>query len=435
MSKKKANKKNSNKPDSAAIPPENDAENAVTAETFADAEEKAAEDAVATESSENVAEEKAETPKKKNNNVLFSLLIVFFVCAFMFGGYMLYKDMMEYEVASSEYDAIEKDFVEVKAPAATEETNDEALLPFPDLVIDFEGLEAKNEDFLAWLYMPVLEISYPIVQGEDNEKYLDVTFEGQYASSGAIFMDAGNMPGFSDYNTFLYGHNMRNGTMFGDLKKFRRDDTLCDKDPYFYIYKANGQILKYRIFAYYETSDTSDSYATIRTTEEYDAYIKKIKSRSYYKSDADLSNYSPMVVLSTCSGTTGDRRFLVHGVLESLYYIGVPMEDVTLDDVDQLTQEEIEAAMEEANPDGEQGGPTLTTVYEVVDPTRSEVANTETTNPQPEETTVSEEVTPAPETPAAPEEPAPAEETPVAPEESSPANEALPTGEEMPATP
>ena len=88
--------------------------------------------------------------------------------------------------------------------------------------VDFDGLQAINEDIIAWLRVGALDLSYPVTQAEDNDYYLHRTFRREDNFAGCIFLDYLNEPDFSDQNSIIYGHNMKNGSMFGTLSHFAR---------------------------------------------------------------------------------------------------------------------------------------------------------------------------------------------------------------------
>lgn len=261
-----------------------------------------------------------------------AIVLVVFVTTFSYSGYQLYRIFSGYHKAEVEYDGLVEQYVtwngsetESVSEAAQDADTEQAPISGPVLEIDFDTLSAVNPDVVGWIYMENCNINYPIVRGTDNEFYLSRTFEKQVNSCGSIFMDAYNIPDFYDYNTFLYGHNMKNGSMFGGLKKLYQEEGYCDLDPYFYIFLPTGERLKFRIFSYYLAKDTSDSYQLVGSDEEYEEYIKKVKSRSAYPSKLDATEYeeaikdkSVLVTLSTCSGpSNSNRRFLVHGVYVS----------------------------------------------------------------------------------------------------------------------
>lgn len=205
-----------------------------------------------------------------------------------------------------------------EAAGATEEGPVEQVpveVFYPDLQLDIEALKAINGDFRGWLYFPALDISYPIVQGEDNSYYLKHAFDGEKLYAGCIFMDCGASGDWSDRNTFVFGHNMRDGSMFGSFRYLADDTTLCEEQPYFYIYTEDW-VYTYEIFSYYKTKSSSDRYMTFETDETYDSYTEWAVENSLYASRADLSERRNIVSMSTCYGSAGtSRRLLIHGVM------------------------------------------------------------------------------------------------------------------------
>lgn len=88
--------------------------------------------------------------------------------------------------------------------------------------INFDILKSKNKDIVAWIYSEGTQINYPIVQSKDNDYYLRRLLDGTYNQGGTIFMDYRNNKNFEDYNTIIYGHNMKNNTMFGTLINYKK---------------------------------------------------------------------------------------------------------------------------------------------------------------------------------------------------------------------
>ena len=143
----------------------------------------------------------------------------------------------EYRAGINEYENLEQYVEVVEEPIETDKAQEElksevkeSMIPV-SLDIDFDELKNINGDLVGWLYYAPLEISYPIVRGNDNEYYTQYTFEQEKNSSGAIFMDFLNRTDLTDCNTIIYGHNMRNGTMFGSLKKLLSDESYVEEDP------------------------------------------------------------------------------------------------------------------------------------------------------------------------------------------------------------
>lgn len=228
----------------------------------------------------------------------------------------------EYQAGINEYKALEQ-YVEVvdnMKPTQKEETEEDAeevvkesVIPV-SLQIDYAQLKTINEDFVGWIYYEPLELSYPIVRGNDNEYYTHYTFENESNSSGAIFMDFLNRPNFEDFNTIIYGHNMRNGTMFGSLKKLLNDNSIIEENPYFYIFTENRAFM-YEIASVYITNSESATYDLIETEEDQSNYIEYIKGVSTWSWDKEIVPQDKIVTLSTCHGLHSTNRTVVHGVL------------------------------------------------------------------------------------------------------------------------
>lgn len=217
----------------------------------------------------------------------------------------------------NETEPVEQEEKEQKKELATNDNRED----FPEMEVDFAALRAKNPDTVGWLYVGSCGISYPIVQGEDNDYYMHHTFENTANASGAIIMDYRDNKYMKDWNTFIYGHNMKNGSMFGSLKKLLKDDTLYEQDPYIYVYLP-GYIYRYKIFSYYKDKPDSKMYWTADTLQEYRQYIRDALSLSVRDCGVETSEDNNMVTLVTCSGSgEGKMRFFVHGEFIDRYKI------------------------------------------------------------------------------------------------------------------
>lgn len=227
---------------------------------------------------------------------------------------------LKYRAARTEYDRIRTAHVRVAEDkpvaerAAKTEESENVRPEGANLEIDFEALLAINGDTVAWLDLPALGISYPVVFTTDRDYYLSHTFEGNKNAGGAIFVEPVNEPGFSDRNTFLYGHNSADGSMFGKLREIQYLDAEREANPFFYVYRRDGRIAKYRIYSCYVTDEDSDSFVTF-DDDYYDTYVDMTASRSAADLHADGLPRGNIVTLSTCYGGPGTtKRFLVHGV-------------------------------------------------------------------------------------------------------------------------
>ena len=185
------------------------------------------------------------------------------------------------------------------------------------LKIDFEGLQAVNPDVIAWIDIPGLSISYPVVQGTDNAYYLHHLFTGEYNSSGSIFADWHNQPDFTDPNTIVYGHNMKNGSMFGTLSHYQ-DQALWEASPYFYLY-VPGKVLKYQIFSCYAGYVRSQAYTySFPEESDFEIFLGKIRSYAGYDTSVEVGKTDRVVTLSTCVSSRRDYRYIVHGKLKEV---------------------------------------------------------------------------------------------------------------------
>ena len=271
---------------------------------------------------------------------LEKIIIVIASLAALTALFMIVKTARDYKAAGDEYESLRQyASEEVSTTDTAEKVSDikpieleegekkkelksnENREDFPEMEVDFKALREKNPDTVGWLYVGSCGISYPIVQGEDNDYYMNHTFEGTVNSSGAIIMDYRDDKYLKDWNTFIYGHNMKNGSMFGSLKKLLNDETLYDSDPYIYVYLP-GYIYRYKIFSYYKDKPDSKMYWTADTLQEYRQYIRDALSLSVRDLGVETSEENNMVTLVTCSGSgAGKMRFFVHGEFIDRYKI------------------------------------------------------------------------------------------------------------------
>jgi len=248
------------------------------------------------------------------SNKIWIIILIISLFLIAASGYNIVKLYREYQAGIDEYEELEQ-YVLVEEPAeALEDTQTDSKINV-SLQINHPVLEAMNPDYCGWLYYEPLKISYPIVRGQDNEYYVKHTFEGEENKSGAIFMDSYNWPDYGDYNTFIYGHNMRNRTMFGSLKKLLNDEEkIVENNPYFYVFTEEKAYM-YEIFAVYNTKSDSDTYHLIHSKEEQEANIAHIKEKATWLSDKEIKSEDKIVTLSTCYGVQTKNRTVVQGVL------------------------------------------------------------------------------------------------------------------------
>ena len=231
---------------------------------------------------------------------------------------------------SSESEAVSSGSVADSAPLEAELTESKADLVIPEipviekeeehylvedaeppLTVNFKQLQAINPDIVGWLYVDTQNnISYPILRGEDNEMYLHQTFRKQYLFAGSIFEDYHNNTDFADPNTVIYGHNMKDGSMFGTLKNMN-DQEKYDANPYFWILTPEGNY-RYHIFAIFTTGADSDTYTLYyQNGPEFLKWEEKMQSQSNVKNEVPLAKSDKAVILSTCTSDSSVRCVVI----------------------------------------------------------------------------------------------------------------------------
>lgn len=189
--------------------------------------------------------------------------------------------------------------------------------------VTFANLKQMNPDFKAWIVVPGADISLAVVQTTNNDKYLNTGFNGKWSSGGTAFIDCQNKAPFSDTNTVIYGHNMRDGSMFGAVRNYKSMETF-KKNPYIYIYTENENYV-YKIYSVFLTNakKTDDNgyvlaytFKNLSTDDKFRGYMEEIKTRSYYHTGVDYQAGDKIITLSTCDRTDiKDGRLVLVGRL------------------------------------------------------------------------------------------------------------------------
>ena len=161
--------------------------------------------------------------KKLRTTLIIILSVIFAVSAFH-----IIKITHDYKTADKTNIEIREQFVQMIEPT-TESTAENEKIQMP-ICIDFDALKQENNDIIGWIYCPDTPINYPVVKGNDNNQYLRADLKGKYLVSGTIFADYRNNEVGEDKNYIVYGHNMKNSTMFGTLVKYK-DQTYYDTHP------------------------------------------------------------------------------------------------------------------------------------------------------------------------------------------------------------
>ncbi|MBC1819157.1 class B sortase [Listeria welshimeri] len=164
---------------------------------------------------------------------------------------------------------------------------------------ELKSLQKLNIDMAGWLTIADTEIDYPILQSTDNDYYLHHNYKNEKARAGSIFKDYRNTNEFLDKNTIIYGHNMKDGSMFADLRKYL-DKDFFKAHPTF-SYESGLTNYKVEIFSVYET--TTDFYyieTDFPGKQDFADYLEKVQQQSIYKSNVKVSSKDRIITLSTC---------------------------------------------------------------------------------------------------------------------------------------
>lgn len=199
-----------------------------------------------------------------------------------------------------------------------EETNF-ASVKVPEKEINFEELKLVNADIYAWIYIPDSDIDYPILQHPTIESYyLNRGIDGKKLNMGSIYTDYINKKDFTDKLTVVYGHNMLNGSMFGELHKFE-DKNFFNEHPYIFVY-TEEKIFIYEIFAAYEFSNAHLLYNFDLSTEGrfqnfIDQMYTNVSDKSNFRESIEVTSNDHLLTLSTCITGEKNKRYLIQGVL------------------------------------------------------------------------------------------------------------------------
>lgn len=236
------------------------------------------------------------------------LIIILFLAGIGFLGLFAY-DWMQYQKGEQYYVTLQ----EAVLPQAETVAADTAT---PESAVDFAALQARNPDAAAWLEMPAIGVSLPVVQAQDDQTYLHLSFDGTANPNGCLFF-AAPQGGDTALYRVLYGHNMHTGAMFGKLTEYK-NESFWQQNPTFTLCTPAGD-KTCRIFSCHAAVDGEELYNTNREAgAEYDAFVQQLKAASLYDTGVDVPSGSQVLTLSTCATSygSGTDRFVVHAVIE-----------------------------------------------------------------------------------------------------------------------
>ncbi len=248
--------------------------------------------------------------KKTSTKLLtiFYILIILCIIGILVSASVLYLSKKEYRQGALVYEQLR----------LAQKENDERIyqsdLGFDPVFIDFKMLAGVNSEIAAWLYSKNTIINYPVVQGGDNEYYLTHLFNTEKNKMGCLFIDYRNSRDFSDKNTIIYGHNMKDGSMFASLVNYQSQD-YYNEHKIIQLYTPQ-QTYNLELFADI-IDDGRQAFLRLNFSDENDfyTYINELKAHSSFSSDVTLLPEDRIVTLATCTYNFKDARYALFGRL------------------------------------------------------------------------------------------------------------------------
>lgn len=179
--------------------------------------------------------------------------------------------------------------------------------------VNFEKLKQENSDTVAWLKVENTNIEIPVVQAKDNSYYLTHNFNKKYNVAGWVFADYKNKFDETDKNIMVYGHNMRDDSMFGSLKNVIKEEWYDNKDNKYITFITENEYQIYQIFSIYQTEKEDYYIQTEFSDDEFSKFINTIKQRSKKDFNVNVSNEDTLLTLSTCANNN-KYRVVLHSV-------------------------------------------------------------------------------------------------------------------------
>lgn len=280
--------------------------------------------------------------RRRNNRLrarVYGILTIVFALAFLICAGIVIKDRFLQKKAQDNFDNLatstaDKDVAKTDESEITDDLENEAnseeeevstgdnyLVVVPERNFDWDHIIDTCKDIYAWIYIPGTNVDYPILQsGEDKPEnyYLDHNLNGSKGYPGCIYTQRLNSKDFSDHNTVIYGHNMKNGSMFNTLHQYKKDDYF-EENRYAFIYMPDGTVYVYDLFAAYTFNDKLILNAYDCETEDgFQEYLDKVYNKDIngkLRDGVEVTGADKIITLSTCISGSPKRRYLVAGVL------------------------------------------------------------------------------------------------------------------------
>ncbi|WP_240518164.1 MULTISPECIES: class B sortase [unclassified Lysinibacillus] len=242
------------------------------------------------------------------------LLTFIYLAIFLYSGFALAKYLYTYYETSKSLEEVQTIYQSTLA-SLEDEVEESSSTPFT-IRPQFNDLLSVNKNIVGWISVDGTKLNNPILQAENNDFYLDHNFKDRESRAGSVFMDYRNNVQDLNQNTILYGHAMKNSTMFGSLKNYLNQQ-YADEHPVIYL-DTLYEGYDVEVFAAYET--TIDFYYIETEFTSNDTFLKftdKIQTRSAIEMNIEIGPEDKILTLSTCKDSvlSDDHRFVVQGKL------------------------------------------------------------------------------------------------------------------------
>lgn len=254
------------------------------------------------------------------------IILTFTVCTclavFGFAVFNAVKIVADYEKADGLYEDLQNQYVETNTEQPKDTQTDETITgenepnEVAPISIDFASLLEENSDIVGWIYCPDTPINYPVVQGKDNNQYLRRDLGGNYLVSGTIFVDYRNGAIGEDSNLLIYGHNMKDKSMFGTLVRYK-EQAYYDEHPALYYLTPEADY-KIELYAGIVVKRNAVIYQPNPDEAELAEFLNNAKDKSTFVSNVELAEDNVLITLSTCSYEYNNARYIVIGKLSRL---------------------------------------------------------------------------------------------------------------------
>lgn len=238
---------------------------------------------------------------KKKNKILITLIQIVLIAVIIFSGIKI----IEWIKSNKKNKEIMSEIKENVVINNEMDSNNE------EYKIDFAKLKQKNSDTIAWIKVNGTDIDFPVVKGTDNSYYLTHNFDKEKNKAGWIFADYRNKFDGTDKNIIIYGHNMKNGSMFASLKDVIKEEWYNNENNKYIALITENENCKYQVFSVYQIE--TEEYYLQTNISNFKEFVEKIKGRSKKDFNVDIKETDSILTLSTCADNT-KYRVVLHAV-------------------------------------------------------------------------------------------------------------------------